>query len=483
VKLQPVILSGGSGTRLWPLSRAQYPKQLLALNGERSMLQDTALRITSELRWPEVEILAPLVVTNEEYRFISAEQLRDAGVAPHALILEPCARNTAPALTVAALYAAARCEDPVMAVMPADHVITGVDAFRAAVREGAAHAEQGAFVTFGIVPSAPNTGYGYIRAASPEPRGACALRAFVEKPDEATARRYIASGEYLWNSGIFMMKASAWLAAILHARPEIVGACREATDGARSDADFFRLDRPAFEKCASDSIDYAVMEGLSRREGAGAPRAVVIPLDAGWSDVGAWSGLWEVGGKDRQGNVTRGDTHVVDTRNSLIFSSDRLVACIGLQDTVVVDTPDAVLVARRDSMEQVKDIVSWLKAQRRTEAEAHRKVYRPWGWYDTIDTGPRFQVKRIVVRPGATLSLQMHHHRAEHWVVVTGTAQVTRGEETFIISENQSTYIPLGVKHRLANPGKVPLEIIEVQSGLYLGEDDIVRFEDSYGRA
>ena len=482
MKLQPVILCGGSGTRLWPLSRYQFPKQLLALNDDRSMLQSTALRLTAELGWEEVDILEPLIVTNEEYRFVSAEQLRQAGVTPKALILEPFGRNTAPALTVAALHARGAGEDPVLLVMPADHVIGRLDTFREAVRTGAACAERGSFVTFGITPTQPHTGYGYIRVATPQAREPVALRAFVEKPDEATAQRYVASGDYLWNSGIFMMKASAWLDEIGRARPDIAKACEAACSKGEKDRDFLRLNRDAFGSCPSDSIDYAVMEKLGAAYADGNSRAVVIPLDAEWSDIGAWGALWEVSPKDAGGNVLRGDTHVVDTRDSLVLASDRLVACIGLEDAVVVDTPDAVLVAHRDRMEQVKEVVAWLKAAKRSEAESHRKVFRPWGWYDTIDSGPRFQVKRIVVTPGASLSLQMHHHRAEHWIVVTGTARVTRGEEVFVLSENQSTYIPLGTKHRLQNPGKVPLEMIEVQSGPYLGEDDIVRFDDTYGR-
>ena len=482
MNLQPVILCGGSGTRLWPLSRYQFPKQLLALDGEHSMLQATALRITTDFADEHVQVLPPLVVTNEEYRFVSAEQLRQVGVKPDALILEPFGKNTAPALTVAALRAQSTSEDPVLLVMPADHVMTEVGAFREAVGLGFKHAQAGEFVTFGITPSQPHTGYGYIRVASAGGDGAFPLRAFVEKPDEATAQRYLESREYLWNSGIFMMRASRWLTAIADARPVIAGACKAACTRGVSDQDFLRLDRNAFSDCPSESIDYAVMEGMGDQYADKEATAVVIPLDAGWSDIGAWSALWEIGDKDAGGNVVKGDGRMYDSRNSLVFASDRFVACVGLEDTVVVDTPDALLVARRDRMEEVKNVVGWLKEHARPEAESHRKVYRPWGWYDTIDCGPRFQVKRIVVNPGATLSLQMHHHRAEHWVVVTGTAQVTRADETFLLSENQSTYIPLGLKHRLANPGKVPLEIIEIQSGLYLGEDDIVRFEDTYGR-
>ena len=485
MKLQPVILCGGSGTRLWPLSRHQFPKQLLALNGDASMLQATALRVTAAESWDDSQILPPLVVTNEEYRFVSAEQLRQSGIEAKALILEPFGRNTAPALTVAALHARAGGDDPVLLVMPADHVIVDIERFREAVREGASHAARGAFVTFGITPTHAHTGYGYIRVGSGRGREASPLRAFVEKPDLETARRYLASGEYLWNSGIFMMKASAWLDEIASARPAIAKACEAACRNGKADRDFLRLDREAFETCPSESIDCAVMEGLGapREGGSAKPAAVVVPLDAGWSDIGAWGALWEIAPKDADGNVVRGDAHLVESHDSLIVGGNRLVACIGVRDIVVVDTPDALLVASRDRMEKVKDVVAWLKDNKRAEADSHRKVYRPWGWYDTIDRGPRFQVKRIVVTPGASLSLQMHHHRAEHWVVVTGTARVTRGDEVFVLSENQSTYIPLGVKHRLQNPGRVPLEIIEVQSGPYLGEDDIVRFDDTYGRS
>ena len=482
MKIQPVILCGGSGTRLWPLSRYQFPKQLLALHGTDSLLQATALRLTSAQSWPDAQVLAALVVTSEEYRFISAEQLRQAGAPVSRLILEPFGRNTAPALTVAAFTARQAGEDPVLLVMPADHVIGDIERFREAVREGSAHAERGAIVTFGIVPAQPHTGYGYIRVATARAREPTPLRAFVEKPDLATAQRYLASGEYLWNSGIFMMKASVWLAEIAAERPAIAESCEIACMRGEVDRDFLRLEREAFEACPAESIDYAVMEGLGEDRNGGAGRGMVIPLDAAWSDIGAWGALWEVADKDQNGNVVRGDVHAIDTRDSLVISENRLVACLGLEGAVVVETPDAVLVARRDRMEQVKDVVAWLNSNRRPEAQTHRKVYRPWGWYDTIDAAPRFQVKRIVVTPGASLSLQMHHHRAEHWVVVTGTAEVTRGEEVFILSENESTYIPLGVKHRLRNPGKVALEIIEVQSGLYLGEDDIVRYDDTYGR-
>ena len=481
--LQPVILCGGSGTRLWPLSRQQHPKQLLALNGEHSMLQSTALRLTCDLHWKDCDILPPIVVGNEEYRFISAEQLQAAGIKPQTLVLEPVGRNTAPALTIAALYARAANSDPILIAMPADHVISDVEAFRAAASTGVAYAQDGRIVTFGITPSEPHTGYGYIRFAKPVRAGVAALQEFVEKPDQATAEKYVSSGEYLWNSGIFMVKASTWLAELARARPDILKACETAFAGAQSDKDFIRLPRATFEACPSESIDYAVMEGLSHRAATDTAPAIVVPLDAGWSDIGAWGALWDIGAKDTSGNVLHGDVQASDTQGSLVVAQGRLVACVGLRNIVVVETPDAVLVADRNRIDSVKDLVAKLKTAGRTEVDTHRKVYRPWGWYDSIDSGPRFQVKRIVVKPGAALSLQMHHHRAEHWVVVTGTAKVTRGDETFIVSENQSTYIPLGVKHRLENPGKVPLEMIEVQSGAYLGEDDIVRFEDTYGRS
>jgi mannose-1-phosphate guanylyltransferase/mannose-6-phosphate isomerase len=481
MKLQPVILCGGSGTRLWPLSREQYPKQLLVLSGENSMLQDTALRVHGKLGGQDIEILAPLIVGNEEYRFITAEQLRQVDIQPQALLLEPCGRNTAPALTLAAIAGCADGNDPILVVMPADHVINDLPAFRKAVLLGANCAERGQLVTFGIVPSEANTGYGYIRAGVDLAEGVKQLANFVEKPDQATAERYLAEGNYFWNSGIFILKASLWMRQIERFRPDIAKACVAAMAQSTRDRDFVRVPRETFAACPSDSIDYAVMERLTREDAANSP-AVVIPLAAQWSDVGAWSALWEIGSKDSAGNVMQGDILAVDTQDSLLISQSRLVASVGLRDAVVVETPDAVLVAHRDRMQQVKEIVAKLKAEKRPEADAHRKVHRPWGWYDSIDTGSRFQVKRIVVSPGAQLSAQMHHHRAEHWVVVSGTAKVTRGEEVFILSENQSTYIPLGTLHRLENPGKVQLEIIEVQSGTYLGEDDIVRFEDNYGR-
>lgn len=479
MNLQPVILCGGSGTRLWPLSREQHPKQLLVLAGEDTLLQATARRVDGSLAAAGRQVLSPIVVGNEDYRFITAEQLRQAGVTPAVIVLEPVGRNTAPALALAALAAMEAGDDPVLVVMPADHIIGDVEAFRASVAHGAAHAEAGKLVTFGIRPALPETGYGYIRAGAKLTRqdGSREISAFVEKPDATMAERYFASGEYLWNSGIFMMRASVWLAQLGAMRPEIVETCRAAFAARSLDQDFLRVGAEAFAACPADSIDYAVMEKLPAGLG------VVIPLAAGWSDVGAWDALWQIGSKDGDGNVLSGDVMTVATRDTLAISQSRLVALVGLADAVVVETPDAVLVAHKSLIQQVKEVVARLKREGRKEADAHRKVYRPWGYYDSIDAGSRFQVKRIVVNPGAALSLQMHHHRAEHWVVVRGTARVTRGEETFVLSENESTYIPIGTRHRLENPGKVPLEIIEVQSGAYLGEDDIIRFEDTYGRS
>ena len=480
MKLQPVILSGGSGTRLWPLSREQYPKQLLPLASDETMLQETARRLDRfSGRLPVA--LQPVVVCNEEYRFITAEQLRTAGHASRRILLEPLGRNTAPALTLAALQIVADDEDAVMLVMPADHVIGDLGAFHAAIDCAIPPALDGSMVTFGIVPERAETGYGYIRTGAQGAGRVGEVLGFVEKPDAATAEQYLETGEYLWNSGLFMLRASVWLKAIAHFEPEMLSQCTLALQSAKQDADFIRVERAAFLGCPANSIDYAVMERLVGASQLGvAPR--VVPMSVGWSDVGAWDALWSLADKDEHGNVARGDVLFEDARNTLVHASDRLVACLGVDDLVVVETPDAVMVARRDRTQDVKKIVNRLKSDNRTQAAAHRKIHRPWGFYDSIDAGERFQVKRIVVNPGASLSLQMHHHRAEHWIVVSGTAMVTRGEERFLLSENQSTYIPLGTTHRLENPGKVPLEMIEVQSGSYLGEDDIVRFEDTYGR-
>jgi mannose-1-phosphate guanylyltransferase/mannose-6-phosphate isomerase len=466
--LVPVILSGGSGTRLWPLSRESHPKQFLPLVGDHSMLQQTCLRLRG---LPGAD--SPLVVANEEHRFLVAEQLRQVGAAPSALILEPVGRNTAPAIAVAALQAMAGGLDPVLLVLPSDHVIADEAGFRAAVLAALPAAQAGKLVTFGIVPTAPETGYGYIKAAPGE--GLRAVERFVEKPDAATAQGYLASGGYYWNSGMFAFRASRYLAELQANRPEMVAAARAALAGAKPDVDFLRLDKAAFSASPSDSIDYAVMEKTGD--------AAVLPIAVGWNDVGSWSALWSVVEQDGGGNAHRGDVLARDCRNTLAIGDKRLIALIGLEDTVVVDTDDAVLVAHKERVQDVKEIVSALKAAQRPQATWHRKVYRPWGSYDGIDSGDRFQVKRIIVKPGAALSLQKHHHRAEHWIVVKGTAQVTCDDKVFLLSENQSTYIPLGSKHRLENPGKQPLELIEVQSGGYLGEDDIVRFEDVYGRS
>ncbi|MEA9550810.1 mannose-1-phosphate guanylyltransferase/mannose-6-phosphate isomerase [Xanthomonas campestris] len=461
----PIILSGGSGTRLWPLSRESYPKQFLPLVGEHSMLQATWLRSAP------VAAHAPIVVANEEHRFMAAEQLQQLGVKPSAILLEPKGRNTAPAIAVAALEATRNSGDPLLLVLPSDHVIRDEAAFQAAVTVAAAAAEQGKLVTFGIKPTAPETGYGYIKAGVGT--GATAVERFVEKPDLATAQGYLASGEYYWNSGMFLFRASRYLEELRKFQPAIADACQKAWEGGKRDADFTRLDKDAFASSPSDSIDYAVMEKTAD--------AVVVPLDAGWNDVGSWSSLLDVSEQDGQGNAHHGDVIQLDCKNTYAYGS-RLIAMVGLENVVVVETDDAVLVGHRDRIQEVKEVVSQIKSAGRSEATWHRKVYRPWGAYDSIDMGQRFQVKRITVKPGATLSLQMHHHRAEHWIVVSGTAEVTRGEEVLLLTENQSTYIPLGVTHRLKNPGKLPLELIEVQSGSYLGEDDIVRFEDTYGR-
>ena len=477
-KIIPVVLSGGSGTRLWPLSREKYPKQLLPLVGDLSMLQATVARMDGI-----PDLAEPLLVCNEEHRFVVAEQLRLLGKQGK-VILEPCGRNTAPALTLAALWAQQQGDNPVLVVMPADHVILEGDIFREAVAKAAKLAETGIAVTFGITPDCPETGYGYIQqgTALSGKCGAFKLAGFVEKPNREVAEKYLDSGDYLWNSGIFVMHALTWLNALEVCRPDILQACRAALQGGGQDGDFIRVDRKLFEQCPSDSIDYAVMEHLSVAN-AGLPESAVIPLAAGWSDVGAWDALWKVLPKCDQGNAFRGDVMLEGCRDTLVVSESRLVACIGLTNLVVVETDDAVLVAHHDSTQDVKKIVDRLKAEKRSVAQWHRKVYRPWGWYDGVDSGQRFQVKRIGVKPGASLSLQMHHHRAEHWIVVSGTAKVTKGDEVFLVTENQSTYIPLGVTHRLENPGVVPLEMIEVQSGSYLGEDDIVRFEDTYGRS
>ncbi len=476
MKILPVILSGGAGTRLWPVSRELYPKQLMPLVGERTMLQETALRLPG-LSSRGLEHAAPLVICNEEHRFMVAEQLRAIDLQSGTIMLEPVGRNTAPALTLAALHQMQSGSDATLLAMPADHVLQNVDAFHAAAAVGARLAEQQRLVAFGIVPHAAETGYGYIRKGQAEPGDdAFAIDAFVEKPDATTAQGYLDSGGYLWNSGMFMMKASVWLDQMDRQRPDILSACHAALEKAKSDHDFCRIDKAAFTACPSDSIDYAVMEKVANQ-------GAVVPLDAGWSDVGAWTALWDVLPKDSSGNVIKGDVLAYKTTNSMLMGSNRLLATAGVDDLLVIETADAVLVARKDNAQDVKAIVQMLQKSKRTEQVNHRRVHRPWGSYESIDYGDRYQVKHITVKPGASLSLQMHHHRAEHWIIVSGTARVTRGDESFIVSENQSTYIPIGVKHRLDNPGKFMLDMIEVQSGPYLGEDDIVRFEDIYGRS
>lgn len=474
----PVILSGGSGSRLWPLSRENYPKQLLPLVGARTMLQETVDRLKGVK-----ELGSPIIVCNEHHRFIVAQQLAEDRHNPDAIILEPFGRNTAPAVAVAALQAMARGRDPVLLILPADHIIRDAAALCTAVGIGYNHALNGRLLTFGIVPNAPETGYGYIRAGGRLPSAqecggeeeVFAVAEFVEKPHRATAEKYLATGEYYWNSGMFMFKASCYLNELQRFAPEMMEACRESLSQAKIDADFIRLDAEAFESCPSDSIDYAVMEKTAA--------AAVIPLAAGWSDVGSWSALWEARPKDADGNVTVGDVYTRGVNNSYLHTEDgKILAIIGLDDVIVVDTADAVLVTKKDRCQEVKEIVNLLKLANREEPFTHRKVYRPWGNYESIDRSERFQVKRITVKPGGNLSQQMHHHRAEHWIVVRGTARITKGDEVLLLSENQSTYIPLGISHRLENPGKIDLELIEVQSGSYLGEDDIVRFDDQYGR-
>lgn len=478
----PVVLAGGAGSRLWPLSREQYPKQMINLVGEQSLLANTAGRLDALAERVTLSEQL-LIVCNEEHRFTTAEQVRAAGKRAR-LILEPMGRDTAPALTIAAMSVAAEQDDGILVVMPADHALADLEAFQNAVAEGVRHAANGQIVTMGIVPTRPEVGYGYIHVGEPlastEPDGARRLNGFVEKPYFELAQQYIASQRYWWNSGIFIVRASTWLKAIRHFQPAIHAACAAATEQGTHDGDFFRVDREAFANAPSNSIDYAVMEPLSGDPSVAS--GVVVPLSAGWTDLGSWDTVWQVADKDDEGNVAQGRVMFEGASDTFAHSDGRLVACLGTENLVVVETADAVLVADRSRAQDVKKVVQRIKAQRGTEAVAHRLVHRPWGYYDSVDSGERFQVKRIVVEPGARLSLQMHHHRAEHWVVVRGTALVTRGEERFIVSENESAYIPLGVAHRLENPGKMPLEIIEVQSGSYLGEDDIVRLEDQYGR-
>jgi mannose-1-phosphate guanylyltransferase/mannose-6-phosphate isomerase len=469
--IHPVILSGGSGTRLWPMSRTHYPKQFLPLAGDQSLLQQAALRVAGVPGFA-----APLVIANEEHRFLIAEQLREIGVVPQALLLEPVGRNTAPAIAVAALRLIDADLASLMLVMPSDHTIDDPAAFRAAVERATVAARAGFLVTFGVTPERAETGYGYIERgkALPGSEGAFKVARFVEKPDAATAERYVASGEFFWNSGIFLFPAALYVSELEQLRPDMLESCRRALSGARCDDDFVRLDKAAFAECPADSVDYAVMERTAR--------AAVVPVRMGWSDLGSWVALWDAADKDADGNALVGKVVAEDARNCYLRSEAGLVAALGVEDLVVVATADAVMLAPRGRAQDVRQLVARLVAEDRTEAEALPRVHRPWGSYETLHAGHRVQVKHIVVKPGGKLSLQMHHHRAEHWVVVQGTARIRRGDEEIMLTEDQSTYIPLGTKHRLENPGKIPLHVIEVQSGAYLDEDDIVRFEDTYGR-
>ncbi|KGJ90202.1 mannose-1-phosphate guanylyltransferase/mannose-6-phosphate isomerase [Thalassotalea sp. ND16A] len=469
--IKPVIMAGGSGSRLWPLSRKLMPKQFLKIASESTMIQETALRLSG------LDVSSPITICNEEHRFIVAEQLREIDTLG-SIILEPVGRNTAPAIALAALTEIAKGEDPTLLVLAADHVIYNESEFRRVVASAEPLAKAGDLVTFGIVPSHAETGYGYIRAGAKiegdEVTG-FQVSQFVEKPDLPTAQQYLASGEYFWNSGMFMFKASRYIEELEKFRPDILASCKASLTQASNDHDFIRVDETAFASCPDDSIDYAVMEKTAN--------AVVVPLDAAWNDIGSFSAIWDIKDKDANGNVHQGDVLSHGSTNNLVIAEQKLVATVGIGNCIVVETKDAVLVANKDNVQDVKKIVEQIKASNRTEADIHRQVYRPWGHYDSIDFGKRDQVKRITVSPGEKLSIQMHHHRAEHWVVVSGTAKVTNGEKTFLLTENQSTYIPAGVVHALENPGVLPLELIEVQSGSYLGEDDIVRFEDRYGRS
>ena len=470
ISVQPVIMAGGSGTRLWPLSRAGFPKQFLVLSGNTSLFQQAASRLQG-LGDADLLVADPLIVGNEEHRFLVLDQLREIRTEPSAVLLEPVGRNTAPAVTLAALHALEAGGDPVLVVTSADQTVTDGAAFTAALKGAVRMAAEGAIAILGVTPDRPETGYGYIRADGAK------VAQFVEKPDLATAEKYVAAAGYYWNAGMFVLKASVWMAALERFRPDIASACRAAWAARATDEKFVRPSKAEFAAVPSESVDYAVMEQCP-----GVLDIRMQALSAGWNDLGAWEAVWQVAEKDDAGNASVGDAIISDSRNTLVHATSRLVSVVGLEDVIVVETPDAILVASREKSQDVKNIVNQLGREQRGEQVLHRKVHRPWGWYDSIDNGPRHQVKRILVKPGASLSLQMHHHRAEHWIVVSGTAEVTNGDKVLMLTENQSTYIPLGQMHRLRNPGKVPLEIIEVQSGSYLGEDDIVRFEDTYGR-
>ena len=478
IVVHPVIMAGGSGTRLWPLSRAQYPKQFLVLHGKHSLFQLAATRLLG-LATDDIEVALPQVVGNEDHRFLVLDQLRELSLEKSSVLLEPTGRNTAPAMTIAALHATEAAADPVLIVTPADQTVTDEAAFKKALQDAVRTAAKGAIVILGVTPDRPETGFGYIRSGKGD-GAAVPVAQFVEKPNLETAQRYLAEGGYYWNSGIFVVRASVWLKALDTFRPDIAEATRASWAAKSTDASFIRPGKAEFQVIPSESIDYAVME---KCPGSKDFDIRMVPLNAGWSDLGAWDAVWQVSEKDDAGNACVGDTFVRDSRGTLVHATSRLVGVVGLDNIVVVETPDAVLVTDRSRSQEVKHIVGHLSGSGRTEQNLHRQVHRPWGWYDSIDAGSRFQVKRIMVKPGASLSLQMHHHRAEHWIVVSGTAEVTVGDKVVLLSENQSTYIPLGTVHRLRNPGKMPLELIEVQSGSYLGEDDIVRYEDTYGRA
>lgn len=468
--LHPVIMAGGSGSRLWPLSRQLNPKQFLCLtDSQNSMLQSTMLRLEG------LDHELPLIICNEEHRFLVAEQLRQLGKVRAEILLEPAARNTAPALALAALRLIAEGADPLMLVLAADHLIENIEAFHSSIKTAKRLAETGKLVTFGVVPTSAETGYGYLQKGEALSGNSFVVSRYVEKPDSENAQRYLASGDYLWNSGMFLFRASRYIEELSKFRPDILEACQNAIARCAQDGDFIRADQESFTACPDESVDYAVMERTAD--------AVMVSLDAGWSDIGSWAALWSVSEKSAQGNSIAGDAMIHNTRNTLIRAEHRLVATVGLEDLIIVETKDAVLVAHKDHVQDIKHIVETIKLEGRHEHISHREAYRPWGMYDSVDHGARYQVKRITVKPGAKLSLQMHHHRAEHWVVVSGTARVTNGEKTYLITENQSTYIPIGQIHTLENPGVIPLELIEVQSGSYLGEDDIVRYEDKYGRS